>query len=130
MTETQTKVIQWLARGDVGLSSRCMALWLGFGERSDRSFPSDPSDLDRCLRLLAWAPGLRESLPKMAEVSPKWAALMARWDEIEASHLAEVGLGWAKARNAPRTFALMRSILWGQPAATSLNPAAEAGKEA
>jgi hypothetical protein len=48
----------------------------------------------------------------MAEVCPKWAALVARWDEVEASHLAEVGLGWTKSQEAPKTYALMDSILW------------------
>lgn len=119
MTETQQQVIKWLAMGEVGLSSRCMALWLGFGQLvlpHERLGPADPGDLDRCLRLLAWAPGLRPMLPKMAEVSPAWAALTARWDEVEASHLAEVGLGWLRGRRAPTTFALMESIRWPQPA--------------
>jgi hypothetical protein len=90
-----------------------MALWLGFGERVNQpSHPYDPTDLDRCLRLLETAPGLRQDLPKMAELCPKWAALVARWDEVEASHLAEVGLGWTKGQQAPKTYALMDSILW------------------
>lgn len=111
MDDTQKSVINWIATGSVGVSSECMALWLAFGERSQTPFePADPGDFDRCLRLLAAAPGLRERLPKMAEVSPRWAALMSRWDEVEASHLAEVGLGWTKARTAPKTYALMRSI--------------------
>ncbi len=57
------------------------------------------------------APGLRPLIPKMAEVSKDWAALVPRWDEVEASHLAEVGLGWTKARSAPKTYELMASIL-------------------
>lgn len=119
MTETQQRVIEWLATGEVGLSSRCMALWLGFGQpvpAHERFEPADPGDLDRCLRLLAWAPGLRPMLPKMAEVSPAWAALTARWDEVEASHLAEVGLGWSKGRRASKTFELMESIRLPRPA--------------
>lgn len=112
MDDTQKNVINWIATGSVGVSSECMALWLAFGERSQMPLePADPDDLDRCLRLLKAAPGLRERLPKMAEVSPRWAALMARWDEVETCHLDEVGLGWTKARTAPKTFALMRSIL-------------------
>ena len=112
MDDTQKSVINWIATGHVGMSSECMALWLAFGERSRMPLaPADPADLDRCLRLLAAAPGLRERLPRMAEVSPRWAALVSRWDEVEASHLAEVGLGWSKANSAPKTYALMRSIL-------------------
>lgn len=111
MDMTQKLVIQWLALGRVGLSSKCMAMWLAFGQRTDGSHPRDPDDLDRCLVLLSFAPGLRKLLPKMAEVSPSWAALVSRWDEIESTHLDEVGLGWTKARSAPRTYALMKKVL-------------------
>ena len=111
MTETQQQVIKWLASGRVGSSSKCMAMWLAFGERAGPSAPADPDDLDRCLRLLHKAPGLRPLIPKMADVSEQWAALVPRWDEVEASHLAEVGLGWTKAKSAPKTYKLMASIL-------------------
>ena len=112
MTETQKQVVKWLATGRVGMSSKCMAMWLAFGEHTeDRFCPADPDDLDRCLKLLDKAPGLRPLIPKMAEVSKDWAALVPRWDEVEASHLAEVGLGWTKARAAPKTYELMASIL-------------------
>jgi hypothetical protein len=53
---------------------------------------------------------------KNGQVSAQWAALAPRWDEVEASHLAEVGLGWTKARCAPKTSALMQSILWPEQA--------------
>jgi hypothetical protein len=112
MNETQQQVLKWLARGEVGLSSKCMALWLAFGELTkDPYCPADPADLDRCLRLLATAPGLRRLISKMVEVSPDWAVLATHWDEVEASHLDEVGLGWTKAREAPKTYALMRSLI-------------------
>ena len=111
MTETQQQVMRWMAAGATGTSSMTLALWLGFGEQYQyRSAPRDPADFDRCLRLLDIAPGLRPLLPRMAEVSGDWAALIDRWDEVEASHLAEVGLGWTKAHAAPKTYALMQSI--------------------
>ncbi len=111
MTETQKQVVQWLATGRIGASSKCMAMWLAFGERAGTYAPADPCDFDRCLKLLDKAPGLRPLIPKMAEVSKDWAALVPRWAEVEASHLAEVGLGWTKARSAPKTYALMATIL-------------------
>ena len=116
MDETQKQVIKWLAHGDVGLSSQCMAMWLAFGERMDGPFgahPHDPSDMDRCLKLLHYAPGLRDRLQKMAELNKKWAALVARWDEIEAMQMDEIGLNWTKAQSAPRTYALMQEIIDG-----------------
>lgn len=105
-------IIEWLARGRTGTSSETMAFWLGFGvRRSGASHPHDPDDLDCCLHLLAAAPTLRERLPRMADISPQWAALVDAWDEIERSHLDEVGLGWTKARSAPKTYALMRAAI-------------------
>jgi hypothetical protein len=74
--------------------------------------------MDRCLKLLHRAPGLRERLPLMAELSPTWAALVARWDDIEALQLDEIGLGWTKSRSAPRTYELMRSITDGVASAS------------
>ena len=116
VTPAQSAVMDWLANGSgVGLSSKCMAYWLAFEKRSGGDWgpsqPHDPDDLDRCLRLLTLVPELRPHLYRMADLSPEWAALVARWDEIERSHLAEVGLGWSKARSAPRTYALMREVL-------------------
>lgn len=111
MTETQKQVINWLATGRVGSSSKCMAMWLAFQKRTEISWPHDPDDLDRCLKLLDKAPGLRPLIPKMAELSPQWAALAPRWTEVELCHLDEVGLGWTKAKSAPKTYALMCSIL-------------------
>lgn len=116
MDLTQRQVIRWLATGSVGLSSKCMAMWLAFDQHTPERFcPADPDDLDRCLKLLQAAPGLRPLIPKMAEVSKDWAALVPHWDEVERSHLDEVGLGWTKATRAPKTYALMRSILRPQP---------------
>lgn len=109
------QVAYWLASCQVGISSKTMALWLAHGLKNKRdphgNHPHDPDDLDRCLQLLEIAPGLRPLLPRMAEISPEWAALVARWDEIERSHLDEVGLGWTKVGSAPKTYKLMRSII-------------------
>lgn len=116
MDATQEAVVAWLANGEVGTSSKCMAMWLAFGQRTRDAFgghPHDPDDMDRCLKLLAVAPGLRERLPKMAELNKTWAALVARWDEIEAMQMDEIGLDWTKARSAPKTYALMQEVISG-----------------
>ena len=118
MTPAQLKTVEWIARGEIGEigeSSKQLALWIAFGLKSDRGFgiayPHDPDDLDRCLKYLLKVPEARADLYRMAELSPVWKALVERWDEIETSHLEEVGLGWHKARKAPKTYALMRSII-------------------
>lgn len=104
----------WLACGERGISSNTMFTVLtGVDALGDtrQSHPHDPADLDRCLRLLDQVPALRLLLPKMAGVSPEWAALIAHWEEIERLHLDEVGLGWTKAKSAPRTYELMRKVI-------------------
>lgn len=109
---TQAAVIDWLANGETGLSSETMAFWLAFNTKNCRpSHPHDPADFDRCLLLLERAPALRTELHKMALLSPTWERLVARWSDIEKQHLEEVGLGWTKARRAPVTYELMRSII-------------------
>ena len=110
--ESQMAVVRWLAAGNTGVSSETMAFWLGFAiKRSCGGHPWDPSDFDRCLKLLAAVPELRPQLAAMRGLSIEWARLVDRWDDIEALHLDEVGLGWTKADRAPRTYALMKSVL-------------------
>jgi hypothetical protein len=111
--------IKWLAHGSRGTSSNTMfSVLTGVDALKDwhPSHPHDPDDLDRCLRLLADVPELRAKLPLMAQQSPEWAALVENWDRIEQSHLNEVGLGWTKARTAPKTYDLMRSVIEGATA--------------
>jgi hypothetical protein len=115
MDTVQSRVLEWLANGEVGSSSKCMAMWLQFGKRVEGSafgsHPHDPDDLNRCLKLLRCAPELRYSIKKMADISTEWAALVARWDEIEKSFLDEVGFDWSKGSNAFRTYHLMNDVI-------------------
>lgn len=112
--------INWLACGNRGYSSNAMFTFLTGVDAIDNesdgmrvAHPYDPDDLDRCLSLLNEVPELRSKLPKMKEASPAWDALINRWDEIEQLHLEEVGLGWSKGDEAPKTYALMAKILDG-----------------
>lgn len=111
MDVTQQQTIEWLINGEAGVSSKTMAAWLAFGiKKKDGSHPRDPADFNRCLQLLAAAPGLRQKLPQIAKMSPKWAVLAAKWPELEACFLKEAGLGWKKARSAPETWRMMREL--------------------
>ena len=106
-------LLLWLAGGNRGISSNSIVQHLT-GVPACRygiDIPHDPDDLDRCLQLLDEVPLLRCLLPKMATASPEWAELIERWNEIEESHLNEVGLRWTKAKSAPKTYALMRSVI-------------------
>ncbi len=112
MNATQKQVIKWLAHGNTGASSKCMAFYLAFGEvATDRYAPADPADFNRCLQLLEYAPQLRPLIPRMAKVSDQWARVVAHWDEIELTFLEEAELGWTRKSRAPETFDLMYRIL-------------------
>jgi hypothetical protein len=117
------KVLNWMTTGRVGLSSKAMAAHL-CGAPCDGSYPHDPDDLNRCLLFLEAVPEARAELPRMATVNKTWAALVARWGEIEAAFLAEVGRDWQKAKRAPRTYRLMREVIDAANSAISLNPTA------
>lgn len=111
---TPPGLIEWLAGGRRGVSSNTIVTHLtGIDALRDwgGDVPYDPADFDRCLQLLQAVPSLRLELRRMATYSQRWQALVERWDEIEACHLDEVGLGWTKAKSAPKTYELMRSVL-------------------
>lgn len=103
-------VLKWYKMGQVGASSRAMATHL-CGAPCDGSYPHDPDDLNRCLLFLEAVPEARAELPRMAEVNKQWAALVARWDEIEALFLAEAGIDWCRGCRAPHTYKLMRDVI-------------------
>lgn len=118
MNKTQTAVIEWMANGETGLSSEAIAFNLAFGQTRRRDYPLDPSDFCRCIRLLNAAPGLRKKLPEMAKVSKHWRRLVARWTEIEATLVAEVGETSVRTGRwsipAIKTDELMKTVLDGK----------------
>jgi hypothetical protein len=114
MSDIQAKVLKWIATGRVGMSSKAMAM-AACGMPSDGSYPHDPDDLNRCLLMLKAVPEVREHFDKIAELGVVWGRLIARWDEIEACFLDEVGLNWTKAKDAPKTYALMKEVIGEEP---------------
>ncbi|WCE39147.1 hypothetical protein PGC08_14230 [Brevibacterium sp. BDJS002] len=104
-------IVHWLATGERGISSDAIVSHLtgvpvggrsGFG-----SYPYDPSDFNRCRKLLESCPELRLELHRMAELGPVWAALVERWDKITRLFLAEVAQGTGMA---PRTYKVMAEL--------------------
>jgi hypothetical protein len=91
---------QWLHRNDTGTSSLTIFSVLAArpdvlaGRRGD--VPYDTSDFGRCYRLLKIAPGWRERLGEVAAVYPKWAPLVAAWDELTVLYEACVDRGGIK----------------------------------
>jgi len=103
-------VLEWLANGETGMSSETMAFMAIGVVKRDHYFPHDPSDFNRCLLLLEAAPIVRESFPKIRELSPKWAAIIDHWDELERLFLDEAGRDWSKAQKAPKTYERMLQL--------------------
>jgi len=116
MTVTYDELLaafRWRNGDDTGHSS-VMLLNAAMGERLDddifheTSFPHDPGDFARCLRLIEQLPWVERGLPVVAARYPQWFALVERWVEIAESYRGEVATG-----NCPRTMALMQSIRAG-----------------
>ena len=104
------KVLEWFARGETGISSEAMACavcdmtpnpkWSGFGNH-----PSDPSDLNRCVKFLDAVPEARNHLHKVAALSKTWAVLVENWSELEAMLREEL-----PTNNAPKTYKRMKQL--------------------
>ncbi|MEY5101121.1 MAG: hypothetical protein RJA36_3840 [Pseudomonadota bacterium] len=78
------RLASWHANGETGASSEFMAARAA-GFMPDRiHWPIDASDLLRCYRLVIWVPEVREFFPQVAASHPKWAVVMAHWDELTA----------------------------------------------
>lgn len=119
MPEIQTKVLNWIATGRVGASSKAMAM-AACGLPNDGSYPHDPADLNRCLLMLEAVPEVRDHFDKIEALGVVWGRLIGRWADIEASFLDEVGLNWSKAQVAPVTYKLMRQVIGEEPGVVRL----------
>lgn len=99
---------EWFVNGNTGESSRTLALWLAEGKRANRvSYPFDPADFNRCVRLLEAVPALRANLHTLPHLSKEWAALYDNWSILEETLRKEMERGFT----AQETYRLMRQIL-------------------
>lgn len=77
-------VNRWLKTGERGTSSETIVeVMTGLnltGQR--RRHPSDPSDFNRCVMLLAAVPDFKPRMHEMNAVSTQWAALVEHWAEL------------------------------------------------
>lgn len=107
--DMKEKILQWLATGEVGLSSETMA-FASIGLKSRGAYPLDPADLNRCLLLLRDVPEIRGFFDRIAAISNTWNRFIQRWELLENTFLEEAGLDWSKSMLAPRTYALMNEV--------------------
>lgn len=106
--DMQSKILNWLATGQTGESSKTIAFrMLGGTHYKHESHPYDPDDFNRCFKLLVVVPEIRPRLREMAAVSPSWSALVDHWDEIEQSFLEETAIG----HRCPKTYKIMDRVL-------------------
>lgn len=105
----ERKILNWFGTGEVGASSRAMAL-AALGLPNDKSHPCDPSDFNRCLLLLKAVPEICNHMDRVAAISTIWANLVAKWSEVEQCFLAEAGFDWSKCNRAPMTYKLMKKV--------------------
>ena len=107
-------VIAWMAGDDTGISSLAIASAMAGIKQKTRwgsRTPRDPSDLGRCLRLMAkfpqWTPERFEAT--MSGISHEWRCFAEDWPQIAASMADEVGIDWSKGKSAPKTYELMKA---------------------
>jgi len=88
----------WLREGERGESSEAIVEHLTgkpvggkpYAERFGRlDHPADAGDFRRCELLLRAVPMARQEFPRMARVSPEWAALVGAWGDIVREAEAE-----------------------------------------
>ncbi len=113
----QEQVDAWFQHGELGLSSKVMACKftgnIGPASNHPEGYPSDPSDLRRCMLLLEWAPGLRLELHQMRCVSIQWQVLIKHWEELEMLLTMEMPK-WKEPNrlgSAPRCLQRMKELL-------------------
>ena len=102
-------VFKWMRSHDSGASSEAIAMHMIAGW-SDGSFPRDPADLGRCLRLLELFPEWKPRIGEMSKYGAVWQAYADQWEDMESSMRDEVGIDWSKGRSAEKTYGLMKRI--------------------
>lgn len=94
-TVLPSKVYRFLHKGSAGASSEAILehlLGIDITDGGGNHHPEDENGFKRCVRLFREFPELRPRIGEMATVSPEWAALVARWDELEAAY--QEGVRW------------------------------------
>ena len=86
------RLLEWALDGNTDSSSLAVARVLLYGANNQEvdEFPREPVNLQRCTLLIEAVPEARETFPILATSSVFWAALIADWETITQSLLAEL----------------------------------------
>lgn len=77
-----SRVGQWLASGNTGMSSLTMAAIAMGAEKGDFHVPCDQADFGRCLALLKKVPEIKYQFPQIAWYCPAFGPILKRWKEL------------------------------------------------
>jgi len=110
--------VAWINHGEKGLSSAALfyettGLWvigLPLIHRGENCYPYDPSDLNRCVKLIETCPECRAAVDKLAVKYSCWAKLAPHWDNLIDSLRRELIV---TPTEAPETYRMMKEILSG-----------------
>ena len=104
------RAIKWLLSEDTGLSSEAICRHMLIGKQRYADYPSDPSDIGRCFRLLALIPEWESRICEMAAYGAAWISLSEQWQQIKQCMEDEVGIDWTKGDRASKTYDLMKAV--------------------
>ena len=109
---TDNRVITWILSGDTGSSSKAICAHMTGARNSEGySYPCDPSDLGRCLRLLEHFPEWKPRMSEMVVYGTGWIGLVKKWDELSSLMADEVGISWEKGKRAEKTYDAMQQAI-------------------
>lgn len=106
----ERKILKWSQGNGVGVSSECMAFTCIGIKPKYKWTPSDPADLNRCLKLIKEIPEIKNSFDKISSIDKYWKSIIDNWDLLEKTFIAEVGFDWCNAKKAPITYDLMKDL--------------------
>ena len=79
LTEMRAEVLEWLDNGDTGVSSKGFAMAAVGVRREHLDFPSDPSDFNRCAKMIEACPSIK-NLEVVKEIEPSLAPFIDNWN--------------------------------------------------
>lgn len=106
---------EWLANGDVGLSSLAIVQRLtgitmtanGTRKNGCEDTPIDPGDISRILAMFDMVPAARAYLSLMSDVSADWETIVRHWSEIEEQYRQEEH---NPSGCAPKTYRMLKHL--------------------
>lgn len=102
------KIGEWLVDGDTGLSSKYLASVILHGKAKEVSYPYDPSDFNRCVKMCEFVGfPIEDAVFLASRQSVQWKAIHDHLPQVMRLYREEcVGDSW----RAPKLYAFMKEI--------------------